>query len=76
MKTIKLKKRIEKDGRLEIKHLPIAEGEEIEVIVLVKEEKIKKKYRPLDLYGAGKRVWKTVEEVDRYIDEERASWED
>lgn len=76
MKAIKLKKRIEKDGKLEIKHLPIAEGEEIEVIILVKEEKIKKKYRPLDLYGAGKGIWKTAQEVDSYIEEERASWDD
>jgi len=76
MKAIKLKKRIEKDGKLKIEHLPIAEGEEIEIIILVKEEELKKKYRPLDLYGAGKGVWKTVEEVDRYIEEERASWDD
>lgn len=76
MKAIRLKKHVEKDGKLEIEHLPIAEGEEIEVIILVEEEKLKKKYRPLDLYGVGKGVWKTVEEVERYIKEERASWDD
>lgn len=82
MRAIKLKSRVSSDHRLNVQ-LPedVPEGE-AEVIVLVSEREeevavrqqtaLKEFFAHLDRLSIPRR---TKEEIDRYLDEERASWE-
>lgn len=82
MQAIKLKTRIGRDHRIEIDLPPEVPEGEVEVIVLVPEavqdsEAEQRRYleeffRKLD---ATDRPHLSKEEIDRYLEEERASWE-
>jgi hypothetical protein len=53
-------------------------GEDIEVIVVLPENPKKNKRRALEILDAAHKLgpFRTPEEVDRYIQEERDSWDD
>ena len=63
-------------GRIEISSPELIAGQKAKVTVAVESEPVKKRSAVDILAEAqGQRLFKTAEEVDAYIREERASWE-
>ncbi|MGH2593275.1 MAG: hypothetical protein ACRDGG_07160 [Anaerolineae bacterium] len=63
-------------GRIEISAPELIPGRPARVFVIVEEEQVEKRFAVDILAEApGHRLFKTAEEVDAYIREERDSWE-
>lgn len=65
------------DGTVEIRAPELMPGQEVEVTVEVQAEAVEKKRRAIEYLATmpGHLVFKTAEEVDAYIREERDSWD-
>ena len=64
-----------KNGSLEIPPLDLPEGTMAEIVVIVHtEDEPVKRPSLMDLFGAGKGIYGTREEIDAYIEAERDSW--
>jgi hypothetical protein len=61
-------------GKIELQSPDLPVGEEAEVIVLVAPPQARRRNLS-EFIGAGKGLFKSADEVDAYINEERDSWE-
>jgi hypothetical protein len=78
MSTLQVKTRILPGGRIEIQSPGLPEGREATVQIVVEDEPPQPKKSFLENLGdyRGGQLFRSVEEVDRYIKEERESWGD
>ena len=78
MSTLRIKTRILPGGRIEVQDPGLIEGQEVTVRIVVDDEAPRQKKSFLENLGdyKGGQLFKTAEEVDRYIKEERESWGD
>lgn len=65
-------------GKIEVSAPELIPGQHATVFVVVEEDEPIEKRHALDILAElpGHLAFQTAEEVDRYIQEERASWED
>jgi len=77
MPPLEVKTRILAGGRIELQIPELPEGCEATIKITVEESPSPPKRRFLDVIGdyKGGQLFRTVEEVDQYIREERDSWE-
>jgi len=77
MPPLEVKTRILAGGRIEVQIPELPEGREATIRITVEEISSLSKRRFLDVIGdyKGGRSFRTVEEVDQFIREERDSWE-
>jgi hypothetical protein len=75
--AIRVQTKVQKGGKIEIHDPNLSAGEEVEVIVLLSKPIVESKYSVTEVLASttGKRVFKTAEEVEQYIRNERVSWE-
>jgi hypothetical protein len=75
--ALHIKTTVQPGGKIEVSSPELPEGKHVSVFVVVEEEEPSEKPHVLDIIPRfqGHRVFKTAEEVDEYIREERASWE-
>jgi len=74
--AIQIKTTILPGGRIEISAPELVPGQQAQVFVIVEEARVEKRSAVDILAEAlGHRLFKTAEEVDAYIREERDSWE-
>ncbi len=75
--VLRLKTTILPAGRIEISDPHLPSGEAVEVIVLIPEALTSSARSALDILAEtpGQRLFKTAEEVDAYLRDERASWD-
>jgi hypothetical protein len=76
MAIVEVKTRILAGGRVEIPSTGLPEGSEATVRIVVEEAPPKRKLSEILADYPGGQLFKSVEEVDRYIKEERESWGD
>jgi hypothetical protein len=76
MLTLEVKTRILAGGRVEIPSTGLPEGSEATVRIVVEEAQPKRKLSEILADYPGGQLFKSAEEVDRYIREERDSWGD
>jgi hypothetical protein len=76
MLTLEVKTRILAGGRVEIPSTGLPEGSEATVRIVVEEAPPKRKLSEILADYPGGQLFKSAEEVDRYIKEERDSWGD
>jgi hypothetical protein len=65
---------IQPGGKIELQSPELPDGVEADVVVLVPAAALRKRSL-VEFIGAGKGLFKSAEEVDAYIREERDSWE-
>jgi len=65
---------IQPGGRIELQSPELPDGAEADVVVVVSPTPTRKRSL-VEFIGAGKGLFKSAEEVDAYIREERDSWE-
>ena len=75
MSTLQLKTRILPGGRIEVQAPELLEGREATVHIVVKDDPPKRRISEILADYPGGQLFKSVEEVDRYIKEERDSWD-
>ncbi len=78
IQALKEKVRIQPDGTLRLESSGLPAGAEAEVIVLVEAPSVNPPAKPrkmTDLMGAGSGLFKSVEEIDAYINQLRDEWE-
>jgi len=74
--AIQIKTTILPGGRIEISAPELVPGQQAQVFVIVEEARVEKRSAVDILAEApGHRLFKTAEEVDAYIREERDSWD-
>lgn len=75
--AVHIKTTILPGGKIEISAPELPAGEQADVFVVIEREEPTKKRHALDIISEfrGHGVFKTPEEVDAYIREERDSWE-
>jgi hypothetical protein len=76
--ALHIKTTVQPGGKIEISAPELAEGQQVNVFVVVEEAEETTRKRPvLEVIAefTGHRLFKTAEEVDAYIREERDSWE-
>ena len=76
MDTVRVRTRVLPGRRIELETPDIAEGEDVEVTI--RSAEIRKSARSiLDLVASlnGHRLFQSPEEVDRYLQQERDSWD-
>jgi hypothetical protein len=75
--ALRIKTTILAGGKIEISDPQLQSGDTVEVIVLLPEAQNITKRSALDILAEapGRRLFKTAEEVDAYIREERDSWD-
>ncbi|HEY7124296.1 MAG TPA: hypothetical protein VH540_10130 [Ktedonobacterales bacterium] len=75
--ALHIKTTVQPGGKIEVNAPELTEGMRVSVFVAVEEDESAEKPRALDIISRfqGHRVFKTAEEVDAYIREERDSWE-
>jgi hypothetical protein len=75
--ALRIKTTILAGGEIEISDPQLQSGDTVEVIVLLPEAQNITKRSALDILAEapGRRLFKTAEEVDAYIREERDSWD-
>ena len=72
--TLRQRVIIQPGGRIELQSPELRARDEAEVIVSVLPGE-RRDISPLSLIGSGKGLFKSADEVDAYINEQRASWE-
>ena len=75
--AIKITTTVQQDGKVEVSSPELKPGDVVEVIVLtsVKDEKGRKSALDILAEAPGHRIFKSAENVDAYIREERDSWD-
>ena len=75
--AIHVKTTILPGGRIEITDANLPSGESVEVVVLLQETGKKNGHSAVDVLSEapGHRLFKTPEEVDSYLQDERHSWD-
>ena len=75
--AVKITTVVQSGGRVEVTAPELMSGERVEVIILSFETAHPKRRSVLDILAdaPGHRLFKSAEEVDVYIREERGSWE-
>ena len=74
MKTVDVSARVEKDGELHICSEELRAGQEVDVKLVIRNP-TEPRHTLLDLRGIFKGTWGSAEAIDRYLEEERNSWE-
>lgn len=69
---------VEQDGRLSITHPLLKPGDPVEVIILLLPKREEHYQSAIDIFNSlpGHQLFKSAEEVDQYLREERDSWDD
>jgi len=75
MSILEVKTRILPGGRIEIPSTGLPEGREATVRISVEDEPPKRRISEILADYPGGQLFKSAEEVDRYIKEERDSWD-
>jgi hypothetical protein len=77
-KAIQTKVGVQPSGRIIITHPSLKPGETVEVLILLPSKSEESRQSILDILNSveGHRLFKTAEEVEQYIREERESWDD
>lgn len=76
--AIKIKTKVLPGNKVEIELPPGSEGAEVEVFVVLPEKPVTQSRSAIDIINEARNrqgSFKTVEEVDQYIRQERDSWE-
>ena len=76
MSIVEVKTRILAGGRVEIPSTDLPEGSEATVRIVVEDLPPRRKVSEILADYPGGQLFKTAEEVDKYIKEERESWGD
>ncbi len=68
---------VQQDGKIQVVTDAIPSGETVEVIVLRSEDPETSRRSALDILkeAPGLRLFRSAEEVDRFLEEERQSWD-
>ncbi len=76
--VLRLKTTVLAEGKVEIVDPQLRPGEAVEVIILLPEAKPAERRSVMDILAEapGQRLFKTPEEVEAYLREERRAWED
>jgi hypothetical protein len=72
--TLRQRVTIQPGGRIVLQSPELRPGEEVDVIASVLPSATRD-LSPLSLVGSGKGLYKSAEEVDAYINQERDAWE-
>lgn len=76
--AIKIKTKVLSGNKIEIELPPGSEGAEVEVFVVLPEKPVAQSRSAIDIINEAhskQKTFRTPEEVDQYIREERDSWE-
>ena len=78
MSQLEMKTRVLPGGRIELQSPELIEGQIVTVRIVLKDDDQSVKKSFLEILGdyKGGQLFKSVEEVDQYIKEERDSWGD
>ena len=74
-KTLRVRTRVQPGGKIEIVDQELHAGEDVDVVISPAPAASTRSAWQVISAGPGQRLFKSAEEVDRYIAEERASWE-
>ena len=74
-KVFHLKTTVLPGGRIEIEDIGLEEGESIDVIIVSSSPSLKRSALDILAEAEGHRLFKTAEEVDSYLRDERDSWQ-
>ena len=74
-KVLHLKTTVLPGGRIEIEDIGLEEGESIDVIIVSSSPSLKRSALDILAEAEGHRLFKTAEEVDSYLRDERDSWQ-
>jgi hypothetical protein len=74
---LRLKATVLAEGKLEIFVPQLSIGEDVEILILLQETPISERRSALDILAEapGQRQFKTAEQVETYLREERQAWE-
>lgn len=75
MKSIQLETVVERDGEIHLEHLPVQKGQRVRATLEIEPTLSTPKSKATDLIGLLKGTWGSAEAIDRYLKEERDSWE-
>ncbi len=73
-KELRVTTTVLRGGRIEIVNEELHEGDDVEVVVLHTPAKSKRSAYDIIQGAPGQRLFKSAEEVDAYLKNERASW--
>lgn len=68
---------VQQDGRLSIAHPLLNPGDPVEVIILLQPKREENYQSAIDIFNSlpGHQLFKSAEEIDQYLREERDSWD-
>lgn len=74
---LRLKTTVLTEGKVEIMAPQLLAGEDVEILILLPEPPNAERRSALDILteAPGQRLFKTAEDVDTYLQEERQAWE-
>jgi hypothetical protein len=75
--AIRVTTTVQPDGQVVIAHLLLRPGQTVEVIILIPPERQAGRESIIDILNSspGNQLFKSAEEVDQYLREERDSWD-
>ena len=75
--AIRVQTKVQSGGKIEISDPQLPAGENVEVIILLSSPSLEDRRSVVDILAdaSGHRLFRTAEEVKRYIQDERGSWE-
>jgi hypothetical protein len=76
--AIRITTRVLPDGKIEVQLPPESAGDEVEVFIVLPEKPVVQRLSAIDIINQPRehqKLFKTSEEVDRYLQAERDSWE-
>ncbi len=74
MKTVEMSGKVEEDGELRIRSAELKSGQQVDVKLVIRNP-AEPRHSWQELRGIFKGTWGSAEAVDRYLEEERDSWE-